>query len=109
MGVKKSENMRIVLSSLISGICLILLCWLITFNNYFLFSFLTLFIVPGLFLAYFFFTKVLNWWLTSLCFLLCFVSTNLIMNELVIAYPNMDLVDEESFPLSNYFIIDATL
>lgn len=99
----------IILSDVLLGSSLIIICKLITNNDYFIFNIFTLFIIPILFLIYFLITGILNRWLNIVSFLICFITTNIIMNQIVAAIPEVNLVDRQSFPLSNYYIIDSLL
>lgn len=98
-----------ILSDTLLGLSLILICKLITNDDYFIFNIFTLLIIPLLFLVYFSITGNLKWWLNIVSFLICFISTNIIMNQIVAVFPEANLVDRQSFPLSNYYIIDSTL
>jgi hypothetical protein len=104
-GMKKS----IILSDILLGSSLIITCKLITNNDYFIFGMFTFFIIPALFLIYFLIAGILEWWLTLLGFLVCFGLTNLLLEEIISAFPNTRITNEESFPLSNYYIIDSIL
>lgn len=101
--------MKTHLSTFTIGIALELICKLITNNDYFIFGMLTFIIIPILFLTYFLVTRILNWWFTLLCFLICFVLTYLLMEGIVSAFPDVNYTNAQSFPLSNYYIVNSIL
>lgn len=101
--------MRVVIQNLLFGLLVIAVCWLITFNNHFLFSIFTLFVIPLFLLTYYAFTAPFKWWIIILAGLLCFILDNVIMDYVIKEYPTIQLVDDESFPLSSYYIFFSFL
>lgn len=93
----------------IAGFIMVIFVFLITFNDHWIFGPLTLFIIPILFIIYFFislqFKKIFS---LSISFLL-FISIEFIINILDKLFLKEILFNEEYFPTTFYFILSSFL
>ncbi len=86
------------------GLIFTLLIWLITFNNHFVFGIFTLFIFPILMVLFYFATSHLKWYFSTLNFILCFFIAGHLTDVFGSYFPNLEMVNDEYFALSDYYI-----
>ena len=83
----------------IGGLITILIIWLITMNNYFVFGYLTLYIPYFLYIIYHFLSTKFNWIISIINFLICLIVIEMLMNYLIKTngFPS-EYLDEDQFP-----------
>jgi hypothetical protein len=99
--------MKAVIGDISFGFIIILLTWLITYDNNFAFGLLTPIIVVLFMIAYYYMTRQFNWLLTILNFIVSLFVAGLVVDFTAKKFPDWNLIDEEYFPLSKYFIFGS--
>lgn len=95
--------MKITLINLTFGYLVIWLCWIITFNNQFVFGLFTPVVMLLIFIVFYYFTTSFNWIVTIIGFLAALFITGIVIDFIVLKFPNLELVDDQSFPRADYF------
>jgi len=92
---------------LFCGFILLLIIWIITYNNHFLFGISTFLIYGFLLILYYLFTSSFNWIFTFLNFIGSFFLTGWMIYFAEKSFPALELYDEQYFPLADWLILTS--
>jgi hypothetical protein len=101
--------MKVFLENFVTGLLVVIIVWLITLDNYFIFGLATPLIFILLIGLQYFLTNKFNWALTIMNFIISLLLTGFMIEYLVARVSSIEFLDEEKFPLANYFVLSAIL
>jgi len=100
-------NMKQLSINLLCGFILVLIIWIITYNNHFWFGISTFLIYGFLLILYYVFTTSFNWIFTFLNFIGSSFLIGWMIDFAEKSYPALELYDEQYFPLADWLILTS--
>jgi hypothetical protein len=96
---------RNILINLSLGIIAIGFSWLITFENNFIFGLITPVLILAIMIVFYYLTNKYTWIISIPGFFVSLYLAGYVVENFVKNFPDWNLVDEEYFPNSGYFIL----